>query len=215
TSVFGNGNIDTTGYGFGGTLTWYGNNGFYLDAQGQVTWYDSDLYSDTLRQGLADGSDGFGYALSLEAGKRIALNENWILTPQAQLTWSTVDFDSFIDPYGARVSLDKGDSLKGRLGLALGHEHSWKNDDGQTSRAQVYGIVNLTNEFLDGTRVDVSGTKFDSRADRLTGGVGLGGTYSWANDKYAVFGEVSADTSLKNFSDSYEVGGTLGLRVKF
>lgn len=214
-SIFGNGNIDTTGYGFGGTLTWYGNNGFYLDAQGQVTWYDSDLYSDTLRQGLADGNDGFGYALSLEAGKRIGLNENWTLTPQAQLIWSSVDFDSFTDPYGARVSLDKGDSLKGRLGLALGHERSWKDAEGQTSRAQVYGIVNLTNEFLDGTRVDVSGTKFDSRADRVTGGIGFGGTYSWNNDKYAIYGELSADTSLKNFADSYEVGGTLGLRVKF
>ncbi len=214
-SIFGNGNIDTTGYGFGGTLTWYGNNGFYLDAQGQVTWYDSNLYSNTLRRGLADGNDGFGYAMSLEAGKRIALNENWTLTPQAQLTWSSVDFDSFTDPYGARVSLDKGDSLKGRLGLTLGHERSWKDDDGQTSRAQFYSIVNLTNEFLDGTRVDVSGTKFYSRADRLTGGIGFGGTYSWANDKYTVYGEVSADTSLMNFADSYEVGGTLGLRVRF
>ncbi|RLL63982.1 autotransporter outer membrane beta-barrel domain-containing protein [Ochrobactrum soli] len=214
-SIFGIGNIDTTGYGFGGTLTWYGNNGFYLDAQGQVTWYDSDLYSDTLRQGLADGNDGFGYALSLEAGKRIGLNENWTLTPQAQLIWSSVDFDSFTDPYEARVSLDKGDSLKGRLGLALGHERSWKDAEGQTSRAQVYGIINLTNEFLDGTRVDVSGTKFDSRADRVTGGIGFGGTYSWNNDKYAIYGELSADTSLKNFADSYEVGGTLGLRVKF
>ncbi|QKJ94345.1 autotransporter outer membrane beta-barrel domain-containing protein [Agrobacterium pusense] len=214
-SIFGNGNIDTTGYGFGGTLTWYGNNGFYLDAQGQVTWYDSNLYSNTLRRGLADGNDGFGYAMSLEAGRRIALNENWTLTPQAQLTWSSVDFDSFTDPYGARVSLDKGDSLKGRLGLTLGHERSWKDDDGQTSRAQFYSIVNLTNEFLDGTRVDVSGTKFYSRADRLTGGIGFGGTYSWANDKYTVYGEVSADTSLKNFADSYEVGGTLGLRVRF
>ncbi len=214
-SIFGNGNIDTTGYGFGGTLTWYGNNGFYLDAQGQVTWYDSNLYSNTLRRGLADGNDGFGYAMSLEAGKRIALNENWTLTPQAQLTWSSVDFDSFTDPYGARVSLDKGDSLKGRLGLTLGHERSWKDDDGQTSRVQFYSIVNLTNEFLDGTRVDVSGTKFYSRADRLTGGIGFGGTYSWANDKYTVYGEVSADSSLKNFADSYEVGGTLGLRVRF
>nr|WP_181377281.1 autotransporter outer membrane beta-barrel domain-containing protein [Ochrobactrum sp. LM19]AJW29930.1 outer membrane autotransporter barrel domain-containing protein [Ochrobactrum sp. LM19] len=214
-SIFGDGTIDTSGYGFGGTLTWYGNNGFYLDAQGQVTWYDSDLYSDTLRNGLANGNDGFGYAVSLEAGKRIGLNENWTLTPQAQLTWSSVDFDSFTDPYGARVSLDKGDSLKGRLGLALGHERSWKDTEGQTSRAQVYGVVNLGNEFLDGTKVDVSGTKFDSRTDRLTGGIGIGGTYSWANDKYAIFGEVNADTSLRNFADSYEVGGTLGLRVKF
>ena len=42
-SIFGDGSIDATGYGFGGTLTWYGNNGFYVDAQAQATWYDSDL----------------------------------------------------------------------------------------------------------------------------------------------------------------------------
>ncbi|EMS95611.1 outer membrane autotransporter [Agrobacterium tumefaciens str. Cherry 2E-2-2] len=214
-SLFGHGGIDTSGYGFGGTLTWYGNNGFYVDAQGQLTWFDSDLSSNTLGRGLADGNDGFGYAFSLEAGQRIGLSENWTLTPQAQLTWSSVDFDSFTDPYGARVSLDRGDSLKGRLGLALGHERGWKDADGQTSRIQIYGTVNLTTEFLDGTRVDVSGTKFDSRADRLTGGIGLGGAYSWANDKYAIYGEVSVDTSLKNFADSHEVGGKLGLRVKF
>ncbi|MGV1956823.1 autotransporter outer membrane beta-barrel domain-containing protein [Agrobacterium sp. 22-214-1] len=214
-SLFGHGGIDTSGYGFGGTLTWYGNNGFYVDAQGQLTWFDSDLSSNTLGRGLADGNDGFGYAFSLEAGQRIGLSENWTLTPQAQLTWSSVDFDSFADPYGAGVSLDRGDSLKGRLGLALGHERGWKDAGGQTSRIQIYGTVNLTTEFLDGTRVDVSGTKFDSRADRLNGGIGLGGAYSWANDKYAIYGEVSVDTSLKNFADSHEVGGKLGLRVKF
>lgn len=214
-SIFGNGGIDTTGYGFGGTLTWYDANGFYFDAQGQVTWFDSDIYSNMLDISLANGNNGFGYALSFEGGKRVALNGDWTLTPQAQLIWSSVDFDGFTDPYGARVSLDKGDSLKGRLGLALGHERDWKDDGGQTSHAQVYGIVNLSNEFLDGTRVNVSNTKFDSRADWLTGGIGLGGTYSWADNKYAIYGEINADTGLKNFADSYQIGGTLGWRVKF
>ncbi|TGV71937.1 autotransporter outer membrane beta-barrel domain-containing protein, partial [Mesorhizobium sp. M00.F.Ca.ET.158.01.1.1] len=47
-SAFGLGSIDTTGYGFGGTLTWYGNSGFYVDAQAELTWFDSDLSSATL-----------------------------------------------------------------------------------------------------------------------------------------------------------------------
>ena len=46
-SIFGTGSIDATGYGFGGTLTWYGNSGFYVDAQAAATWYDTDLASTT------------------------------------------------------------------------------------------------------------------------------------------------------------------------
>ena len=47
---------------------------------------------------LADGNKGFGYALGLEAGYRHALNDRWSLTPQAQLVYSRIDFDRFVDP---------------------------------------------------------------------------------------------------------------------
>ena len=56
-SAHGDGDISTDGYGFGGTLTWYGENGFYLDGQGQVTWYRSDLHSTTANAGLTDNND--------------------------------------------------------------------------------------------------------------------------------------------------------------
>jgi len=217
-SFFGDGEISTDGYGVGGTLTWYGNNGFYLDAQAQAVWYQSDLTSlatDITRPGLANGNDGFGYALSLEAGKRYELSEGWSLTPQAQLVWSVVDFDSFNDPYGARVSLDSGDSLQGRLGISVEKQASWTDADGQIARSHIYGIANLYNEFLDGSRVNVAGVAFDSRNDRLWGGVGLGGSYNWANDKYSVYGEGSVNTSLNNFADSYALKGTVGFKVKF
>src|SRR5690606_12994232 len=125
--VYGDGDISTNGYGFGGTLTWYGENGFYLDGQGQVTWYKSDLNSNLTNKSLVDGNDGFGYALSLEAGKRIDINQALSMTPQAQLVYSHVDFDSFNDPYGAHVSIDRGESLQGRLGLTLDKENSWQN----------------------------------------------------------------------------------------
>lgn len=66
---------------------------------------------------LAKGNDGFGYGLGIEAGQKIAVQGNWSLTLQAQLSYSSVDFDSFTDPYGAHVSNDGSDSLIGRLGL--------------------------------------------------------------------------------------------------
>ncbi|WP_073433701.1 autotransporter domain-containing protein [Halomonas cupida] len=45
---------------------------------------------------LVDNNDGDGYALSTESGRSIAMGAgDWTLTPQAQLIWSSVDFDSF------------------------------------------------------------------------------------------------------------------------
>ncbi|MGJ3594513.1 autotransporter outer membrane beta-barrel domain-containing protein [Brucella canis] len=81
----GDGRISTNAWSLGATATWIGNDGFYVDTQGQVTWFESDLNSDTADVGLASGRKATGYALSVETGKRIALNGNWALTPQAQL----------------------------------------------------------------------------------------------------------------------------------
>ncbi|WP_164895994.1 autotransporter outer membrane beta-barrel domain-containing protein [Rhizobium hidalgonense] len=57
-------------------------------------------------------------------------------TPQAQLVYSSVDFDTFNDQFGARVSLQDGDSLLGRLGLALDREESLQRADGETAQAK-------------------------------------------------------------------------------
>lgn len=211
----GGGKISTDGYGLGGTLTWYGENGFYLDAQGQVTWYDSDLSFDGGNQGLVTGNGGIGYALSLEGGKRIAFAPNWSLTPQAQIIYSSVDFDSFHDSFDARVSLDRGDSLQGRLGLTLDHQTSWYNAEGMIDRTHVYGIANLYYEFLEGTEVGVSGTNFTSRDERLWGGIGIGGSFNWNNDKYSIYGEGSINTSLTSFADSYDYKATVGFKTKW
>ena len=126
-----------------------------------------------------------------------------------------MDFDSFTDAFDARVSLDRGNSLRGRLGITLDHENSWANAKGLTDRAHVYGIANLYYEFLDGTKVDVAGTSFASKLDRVWGGIGLGGSYNWDNDKYSIYGEGLINTSLNNFGDSYSLKGNVGFRVKW
>ena len=51
--------------------------------------------------------------------------------------------------------------------------------------------------------------------DELWGGLGVGGTYSWNSDKYALYSEVTVNTSLENFGDSYSVNGTGGFRIRW
>nr|WP_245277423.1 autotransporter outer membrane beta-barrel domain-containing protein [Rhizobium leguminosarum] len=214
-SRFGKGDIDTTGYGFDGTLTWYGDSGFYVDTQAGVTWYSSDLKSSTLHTTLADDNDGFGYGLSVEAGQKIALTNQWSLTPQAQLAYSSVRFDDFTDPYSAAVSLDDGDSLTGRLGISADYDSDWKDVSGKIGRSKLYGIANLYYDFLDGSDIDVSGTSLVSENQALWGGLGMGGSLSWADDRYAVNGEAFARTSLKDFGDSNAIGAKVGFSVKW
>lgn len=214
-SFYGDGKIDTDAYGLGATLTWYGNEGFYIDAQGEVSWFQSDLSSLLANRSLIDGNDGFGYALSIETGKRLQRDEDWTLTPQAQLVYSSVDFDDFTDTFGAPVSLDRADSLRGRLGLSLDRERAWVDDDGFINRLHGYGIANLYYEFLGDRRVNVAETTLINRDDRFWGGLGLGFTRNWEDDKYSIYGEGLVTTSMENFGDSYGLKGILGLRVRF
>lgn len=212
-SVFGRGKIKASGTGFGGALTWYGASGFYADAQAKLNWFDSDLSSTTTGRQLAKGKGGFGYAFGLELGQRIALSGGWSLTPQAQLIYSRVDADSFIDPFGARVSLSDGDSLRGRLGISADYRQSWRDSAGRQVNASLYGIANLHYEFLDGTTATVAGTPLTSRGERLWGGLGLGAKYE--TGRYALYGEVEAQTSLAHFADSHSITGRAGLRVSW
>ncbi|WP_428936689.1 autotransporter outer membrane beta-barrel domain-containing protein [Brucella sp. NF 2815] len=219
TSIFdaenGGGKISTDGYGFGSSLTWYGDNGFYLDAQGQATWYRSDLSYNGGDNALVNGNEGFGYVLSLETGKRLAINSAWSVTPQVQLNYSRIQFDDFYDSFGNAVSPGKETSLQGRLGLTLDHQTSWQNANGLMDRVRIYGLANLYYEFLGGTDVDVAGTSFANRKDRLWGGVALGGAYNWNNDKYSIYGEGVINTSLDQFADSYAIKGNVGFKVKW
>ncbi|MRN67817.1 autotransporter outer membrane beta-barrel domain-containing protein, partial [Brucella sp. 10RB9213] len=211
----GDGRISTNAWSLGATATWIGNDGFYIDAQGQVTWFDSDLNSDTANVGLASGRKATGYALSVEIGKRIALKGNWALTPQAQLIWSSINADDFEDAWQANVSVARGNSLAARFGLAASYDSSWQGSDERKVNASVYGITNLYQEFLGGTRINISGVDFNTDNDRTWAGIGVGGTYAWADGKYLIFGQGTINTSLGHFADSYAIKGEVGFKVKW
>ncbi|WP_432284197.1 autotransporter outer membrane beta-barrel domain-containing protein [Aminobacter sp. BA135] len=199
-SGLGDGTASTTSYGVGATLSWFGENGFYVDGQVQIALLRSDLDATGIGR-VGDDIHGSGHALSLEAGRNIALGDGWSLTPQAQLAWSSVDFDSFTDRFGAVVSLKDGDSLKGRIGVAANHE---------AAATQLHGIANLTYQFGDGTSVLVSGLDTAFAVQRFRAELGFGATYRWAGG--TLHGEALASTS---FAGSYGVKGTVGFAMNF
>jgi outer membrane autotransporter protein len=132
-----------------------------------------------------------------------------------QVNYSNVAYDDFTDRFGGRVSLRTGESLLGRGGFSINHQHTWRDAAGQVVRSDVYGIANAYYEFMNGNVTLVSDTAFASSIDRLWASIGAGGTFSWANDKYALFGEVSYNSSLNQVGDSYSYKGTAGFRVRW
>jgi outer membrane autotransporter protein len=116
-SIYGDGDIDTKAYGVGATLTWYGEQGAYLDAQAQAILFRSDMRS-RLAGSLANNQVGHGYAASLEAGKSVPAGGGFSVIPQAQLSYVSSSY-GFQDQFGAQVDSDKAQSMQGRLGLAL------------------------------------------------------------------------------------------------
>ncbi|HWU94650.1 MAG TPA: autotransporter outer membrane beta-barrel domain-containing protein, partial [Sphingomonas sp.] len=202
-SPFGDGSIRTRGYSAGATLSWFGPQGFYVDSRAQLSWFDSKLKSAVIGK-LADSNNGTGEAYSVEVGKRSPLSATLSVTPQIQMAYSTVGFDRFTDPNGAEVSSRLGDSLKTRWGISL---------DRQDNGSHIYGVVNLSYEWLDGTITDVSGTPIARSNARLWGELGLGGSVQLG--RVTLYSQVSADTAIHDFGKSYSLKGTSGLRLAF
>ncbi len=82
-------------------------------------------------------------------------------------------------------------------------------------RTNVYTFANIYQDFISDASIRVADTMFTTTQDRTWGELGFGGTYAWADDKYAVYGEGAVNTSLTNFTKSYDVRGVIGIRVKW
>ncbi|WP_051514729.1 autotransporter outer membrane beta-barrel domain-containing protein [Brucella rhizosphaerae] len=73
-----------------------------------------------------------------------------------------VDADAFHDIWGNRVHMQDGDSPTARFDLAAGYRNDWTGEDGHIVNSSVYGITNVYQEFLGGTRINVAGVPIDA-----------------------------------------------------
>src|SRR3546814_8733519 len=131
-----------------------------------------------------------------------------------QLTWSDMGWDAFTERHGSRGANEYGKSLEVRAGISLNHQNRWQDSAGKSRRSHVYGIANLNYEFLDGTRADVSGARIAHQEERLWTGLGLGRSYSWADDRFTLYLEGSTNTAIHDFGDRSRLKGSAGFRMR-
>ncbi|MEO1223546.1 MAG: autotransporter outer membrane beta-barrel domain-containing protein [Pseudomonadota bacterium] len=194
-------------YGGGLTATWYSTQGWYFDNVVQYTAYDIDV--STASRFSTTSTDGYAITTSHEVGYRIPISETAALVPQAQLTYQHIDFDDFTDPDGVRISLDDGDSLIGRAGLAFENSAAIGS-----ALATGYVEANVLHEFLGDNSVNVAtgfGTTPISQETRGTSmELGFGGTVAVSRG-VSLYAEVDYTIPFDNGVRGFQALG--GLRV--
>jgi outer membrane autotransporter protein len=193
---------DVTGYGVGGSATFYNaDKTFYMDAIGQATWYDIDVNAVGRRSSAK--ADGFGYAMSFEAGYRYMISDQWGFVPQGQLTYSNADFDRFTDSDGVVTKLLDGESLEGRIGVAL---------EGHSDVSFEYFRLNLIEELMGENKVDASGTTFETNVSGASFEMSAGGSFL-VSPGVRLYTDFTGRTGLEKELHSFR--GTVGAKVNW
>lgn len=119
--------------------TWLGDAGHYADIvlkQGRLS-NDFDVYTSA---GHTSGDyDAWGTSLSGEYGRKFVLEDDWYITPQAQLTLMRIGGESYGTNNGIGVRQDTLYSAVGRLGFEVGK----KVDD----KGSVYAKASVLHDF--------------------------------------------------------------------
>lgn len=157
----------------GVTNTYYTADNTYIDLVGQVSYLHNKYEA---RDGSnPDSQDGWGLALSAEAGRAFELsqlaagNGSWIIEPQAQLIYQYVDLDSFNDKY-RHVDQNGQDALRGRVGVRLAYNGKTAN----SQSAVFYTIGNVWHDFINPSKVDIGKDSLREKYAKTWGELGLG-----------------------------------------
>lgn len=206
------GTVDTEAFGIGASLTFIGDAGLYLDASAQLSRFRSDI--ETLSAGnVARANPGRGRLVSVEVGKRMALNEELALIPQAQLVYEGVDFDP-IAGYST-IAMSGSDTISGRIGLGVDRRSAWETSSGASGTMRLYGLANLRARLSGRSSVNVDGTDHEIPDGGATGEIVAGGAVNWGEGRYGLFGEASASTGLSRPGEDYALGLKAGLKARF
>jgi len=168
------------------TRAWYGQ---WSLLHGGVDFHNV-VAGEIVGAGLTQKYNGTVTMLTLENGVSFRQTKGWLLEPQLQLSYTHVHQGDFRDNLGALVSLQRGDSLEGRLGLEA-RRTLGKTPD-QTSC--YWARASYSREFLGRNEVSVAGdlarseTKKDAFSIALGTNLRLGRNFSLQAEAVRFFG---------------------------
>jgi len=179
------------------------NSGLYLAGIAKYNRYRTDVTARPTEGGAYEASynqDGFG--ISALAGKRFDLRNSWYVEPQAELGLARIGSASYTIN-NSDVEIDSTNSVRGRLGFALGRKVL--TSAGKT--LDFYVKASIIREFDGETDLLISGDPFKADFGGTWGQYKLGINY-WNNDNFMLHGALVYENG-----ENYEspIGVELGL----
>ena len=108
------GEIETDAFGAAATATLQ-QGVFHFDGQLQYAAFSSDIA--VAGSSRANNLGGDAITAAAEIGMKLPEMHGITLTPQVQLSWTSIDFDAFADSEDSRISLADGETTSARLGI--------------------------------------------------------------------------------------------------
>ncbi len=203
------GEIELNGVGAGVSAAWLAE-GFYAQAQAQMTLYDVDLKSYAFGGLVKKDVSGAGYALGAEVGGRLPLGGAFV-TPRAGVAWSGVELSAFTDMERAggpraRVPMEDAGGVTGRLGVTLEAETGSRGAPGR-----LFGSLDVEQGFADETKVRIGGEALQAEARPTALRLEAGGAFALDEN---VLARIAASWRTSG-GGTREYGGSLGLQVLF
>ncbi|MDF3850736.1 autotransporter domain-containing protein, partial [Achromobacter denitrificans] len=207
------GDAQLDGLSLGGYWTHIGKDGWYTDAIIQGTKYHVDNARSP--SGFDVRTRGHGLGASLEGGYPFRLNDEWVIEPQAQLSYQKINLNDANDGV-ARVRFSDVDSLRGRVGVRVARMVEL-DSSGQNRRvATTWLRASLVNEFLanPATAFSSQGGEVPFRADMR----GLSAQFNLGADvgvkrNVSLYGSVGSEVSLRG--EGHSLNGKFGVKIAF
>jgi outer membrane autotransporter protein len=205
------GDNDLTAYSLGLYWTHIAPAGWYLDGVVQATWNDAKAKSEN---GLSVKTDGLGSAISLEGGYPIAIGNQVVVEPQAQLVYQHIDLGNTQDS-AAEVKFNSVESLQARAGVRVAKTWNTSNNAPLTTWVRPSLVQELqgnpSTSFSTATQGDV---RFNSNQKgtllKLDGGV-----EGQLAKNISLNAKVGYDYGLSNNTEGHGYSANLGVDFKF
>ncbi len=191
------GRVEVAGTGARISGAWFPAGDFYVSGQAAATLYEADLDS-ALDGALARDVSGRGYAVGVEAGRRLDLGRV-ALTPRAGADWSMVEMSSFTDAMGERVSLDAGRRVAARAGL-------------RAEAGGVFATADVERELSGSMRATAADTALAAEAEATWLRLGIGGAHEWADGRFVLRGAANYAAARRGNRD---FTGSASFTVRF
>ena len=169
TAVTTTGTLTAEGYGIGGTATWYGAAGAYVDIQGQYNIISTDFVVGDNVGALINGEDASSVVLGVEIGKRHEINDKFSVLSSGQMSWGRVDVSDFVTANSQPVKFGGDDSgISARFGAQVDYAYS--------NEYQGYVLANVHYDTYDSWDITFVNSKYEDSVAPVMGEIGLGGS---------------------------------------